>query len=338
MTKKTASKSTSTPAARTPAARAPRASAGASGGPGRPGGGASRGGTPAGAKSGPQRTSASTKKASPKKPAARAATPAKTPAAPTKAPAPMPAKTPPAAAKAAPPAPPKASGPVPARPITPELHAVAADAVHAESARTEETPRGHGAGDVAERILEAGDTASVLTHAEHLTSDKPTTATAAARVLDEVLARKPEMLVPTIDKLVHVVTSGPKRSVQTAAAALPVMARLAPARVARHLPALTERFGQASELGKDGLVATFAALCTASVAYQKRLEPVLELALSTADPKTLQRWTEVVLPSLKGEPHARARAVVEDRLNHIPRPQAQPIASFLGIKLRPAAR
>jgi hypothetical protein len=113
------------------------------------------------------------------------------------------------------------------------------------------------------------------------------------------------------------------------------MARLAPARVARHLPMLTDRFAEASDVGKDGLVSTFAALCTASVAYQKRLEPVLELALSSADPKTLQRWTETVLPSLKGEPHARARAVVEDRLHQIPRLNAQPIATFLGIKLRP---
>ena len=47
--------------------------------------------------------------------------------------------------------------------------------------------------------------------------------------------------------------------------------------------------------------------------------------------------TEIVLPSLKGEPHARARAVVEDRLHSIPRQFAQPIAAFLGIKLRPAA-
>jgi hypothetical protein len=192
-------------------------------------------------------------------------------------------------------------------------------------------------GDLADRIVAAADTGAVMTHAEHLMSDKPTSATAAARVLEELLARKPEMLVPVIDKLVHVVTTGPKRSVQTAAAALPVMARLAPARVARHLPLLTDRFAASSDEGKNGLVSTFAALCTASVAYQKRLEPVLGLALSSADPKTLQRWTEIVLPSLKGEPHARARAVVEDRLHQIPRQLAQPIATFLGIKLRPAA-
>lgn len=201
-----------------------------------------------------------------------------------------------------------------------------------------DSPKSSGAAELAERLVDTNDSAAVGTHAEHLMSDKPTVATASARILEEVLTRKPDMLVPVIDKLVHVVTIGPKRSVQMAAAALPVMARLAPARVARHLPMLTERFAQSSDHGKDGLVSTFAALCTASVAYQKRLEPVLELALSTAEPKTLHRWTEIVLPSLKGEPHAHARAVVEERLNHIPRPLAQPIATFLGIKLRPAAR
>ena len=90
----------------------------------------------------------------------------------------------------------------------------------------------------------------------------------------------------------------------------------------------------ASPAGKDGLVRTFAALCSASVAYQKRLEPVLDLALGQADAKTLVRWTEIVLPALKGEPHARARAVVEGRVGELPRPVAQKLAEFLGIKLR----
>jgi hypothetical protein len=112
------------------------------------------------------------------------------------------------------------------------------------------------------------------------------------------------------------------------------MARLAPARVARHLQLLTDSFSAASPLGKDGLVRTFAALCSASVAYQKRLEPVLDLALGQADPKTLVRWTEIVLPALKGEPHARARSVVEARVADLPRPIAQKLADFLGIKLR----
>ena len=61
-------------------------------------------------------------------------------------------------------------------------------------------------------------------------------------------------------------------------------------------------------------------------------------AADTADPKTILRWAEVVLPSLKGEPHARARAVVEARLPSMARPLAQPIANLLGIKLRPLGR
>jgi hypothetical protein len=329
MTKKTASKTSAKPAARAPRASGSAAAArsAGSGGAGRDG----RASTPpsgaARAKTSVSRTAASKSKSpASKKPAARAiakATPATKPAAPASA-----------RAEAHEDAPATLDTPTP----TP-APAREADALRTDVPRTD-VPRsgGGGAGDLADRIVEASDTSSVASHAEHLMSDKPTSATASARVLEELLARKPEMLVPVIDKMVHVVTTGPKRSVQTAAAALPVMARLAPARVARHLPMLTDRFAQSSEVGKDGLVSTFAALCTASVAYQKRLEPVLELALSSADPKTLQRWTEIVLPSLKGEPHARARAVVEERLNVIPRQLAQPIATFLGIKLRPASR
>lgn len=180
------------------------------------------------------------------------------------------------------------------------------------------------------------DPIAVLQHGENLLSDKPTPVASAAKAIEELATVKPEHLIPIIDRLVSAVISNNKRSIQTAAIALPVMARLAPAKVARHLPQLTEKFAFSSDPGKDGLVSTFAALCTASVAYQKRLEPVLEVALSTADPKTLARWTETILPSLKGEPHARARAVVERRLYEVPRLVAQPIAAFLGIKLRPA--
>ena len=192
--------------------------------------------------------------------------------------------------------------------------------------------------EAADRIIAMVDAAAVVMHADNLNSDKPTTATTSARILDDLLVKKPDLLIAAIDRFAVSVASPNKRTVQTSAAALPVMAKLAPARVARHLPQLTEAFTQTSDVGKDGLVNAFAALCTASVAYQKRLEPVLELALSTADPKTLLRWAEVVLPSLKGEPHARARSVVEARLPSMPRPLAQPIAQLLGIKLRPLGR
>jgi hypothetical protein len=188
----------------------------------------------------------------------------------------------------------------------------------------------------AQRILAENDASAVGALGEALAAERSLAQT--CKVLDDVLAAKPDLLVGLVDRFVALVASPQKRTVQTVAAALPVMARLAPARVARHLQTLTERFPECSEVGKDGLVSTFAALCMASVAYQKRLEPVLELALSSADPKSLQRWAEIILPSLKGEPHARARAVVEGRLPAMPRPLAQPIATFLGIKLRPPAQ
>jgi hypothetical protein len=242
-----------------------------------------------------------------------------------------------AGARATSPRPPAARASTPARPADSKLAAPAPTPAPAPPLVVDEA-KSSATTEAADRIVAGVDAAAVLTHAENLTSDKPSAATASARILDDLLAKKPDLLVSAIDRFAVAVASPNKRTVQTAAAALPVMAKLAPARVARHLPQLTEAFTQTSDVGKDGLVTTFAALCTASVAYQKRLEPVLELALSTADPKTLLRWAEVVLPSLKGEPHARARAVVEGRLPSMARPLAQPIATMLGIKLRPVGR
>jgi hypothetical protein len=146
------------------------------------------------------------------------------------------------------------------------------------------------------------------------------------------------MVVSLVEKFSRGITSKHKRVVQTCADALPVIARIAPARVAKQLDRLKDAFEPTTPVGKDGLVRTFAALCTASVAYQKRLEPSFTEALTWADGKTLAKWTEIVLPALKGEPHARARAVVEQRLGQIPRADAQKIADFLGIKLRPSYR
>ncbi len=205
----------------------------------------------------------------------------------------------------------------------------------AGAAETKPKKKSGGAARAAQKILaEDNPQSQIAEHGETMMEGPRTAATQSARVLSEVLAEKPELVVPLVAKFAKGISSSNKRVVQTSAEALPAIARIAPARVARQLDVLRRSFEGASEIGKDGLVKTFAALCTASVAYQKRLEPVLTLALSGADGKTLLAWSQIVLPALKGEPHARARAVVEGRLNLIPRAYAQQIADFLGIKLR----
>lgn len=186
-----------------------------------------------------------------------------------------------------------------------------------------------------QQILEAPNASAQIAELGSALLDGATPkATTAARVIAELSNVKLESVVPLVDKFAKSITSKNKRVVQTSADALPSVARIAPARVARHLELLRSSFPESSPVGKDGLVRTFAALCTASVAYQKRLEPVLTHALGEADGKVLLRWSQIVLPALKGEPHARARAVVEARLDRIPRAYAQQIADFLGIKLR----
>lgn len=194
---------------------------------------------------------------------------------------------------------------------------------------------GRSAGAVAEAIIASENVNQrIAEQGELMMDERGTTATQAARVVGELQTHKVQLVVPLVDKFAKGITSPHKRVVQTSADALPAVARVAPARVARHLDLLKSSFEPASDVGRDGLVRTFAALCTASVAYQKRLEPVLTLALDSAEGKVLMKWTQTVLPALKGEPHARARAVVEARLYRIPRATAQQIADFLGMKLR----
>jgi hypothetical protein len=163
-------------------------------------------------------------------------------------------------------------------------------------------------------------------------------ATHAARVVEEVVHQNPALAAGQIARLVKLINSREARVVRTCANALPMLAGVAPAKVARHMATLKESYADATDVGKDGIVRTFVILCEASVAYQKRLIDVFEQALTMAEPETLLRWSTMVLPALKGEPHAQAREVVEGRLPEIPRSTAQKIAELVGVRLRPAFR
>lgn len=193
-----------------------------------------------------------------------------------------------------------------------------------------------GGAELAAQIVAGTSELGLQHYARALEHENPHTASQAARVVEEVVALKPELVAPHIERLVRLLTSENPRVVQACATSLPLLTRVAPAKVARHLERLRGGYDGATDVAKDGMVRIFVALCIASVAYQKRVIDVLEGALAQTDPKTLQRWTELVLPALKGEPHAQARAVVEQRLPEIPRPQAEKIAEFLGIRLRPS--
>jgi hypothetical protein len=240
-----------------------------------------------------------------------------------------------AAAKAAKPV--VAAAPPPAKPLpAPEASADTIDGKDGRDAKRDKAPSA--VQTLANELIATGDAQAVLRHANALEDERETTANHSARLMQELAELKPDLLVPLIERFSRLVASKNKRVVATCAAALAPLSRIAPAKVAKQLPLLTQNWELTTEEGKDGLVRTFAGLCTASVAYQKRLEPALARALGEAEPKLLIRWTEIVLPALKGEPHARARAVVEERLPQIPRPQAQKIADFLGIKLRPLPR
>jgi hypothetical protein len=159
----------------------------------------------------------------------------------------------------------------------------------------------------------------------------------ATQVLQELLQHKPELLAPHIEALIGLLGSSRAPAAQCAARCLPVLARVTPAKVAKHLKTMQAALPSGSDTAKDGLVRTFVALCVASVTYQKRLIDSFELALRTASASQLPAWAEHILPALKGEPYAQARTVVEQRLPapELPREVAQRIADFLGVKLRP---
>lgn len=190
-------------------------------------------------------------------------------------------------------------------------------------------------GAIADGIL-AGTAEPGLAHyARSLENAQEGVATLAARVIEEVARRKPDLAAPYVERLARLLTSERARVARACAAVLPEVARVAPAKVAKHAGAFRAAYDGASETARDAMVRTWAALCTASIAYQARLVEGIEHALDGAPPKTLARWAELALPALKGEPYAQARAVVERRLGELPRPVAQKLAERFNIRFRP---
>src|SRR5437763_1650376 len=100
------------------------------------------------------------------------------------------------------------------------------------------TKKRSGGAEAAANIVAGTADLGLAHYARALESDNPSQANQAARVLDEVVALKPELVAPHIERLVRLLTSGNTRVVHTCAAALPVLARIAPAKVARHLERL----------------------------------------------------------------------------------------------------
>src|SRR5262245_29021348 len=87
--------------------------------------------------------------------------------------------------------------------------------------------------------LVAGTADPALDHyVRSLVDPKESTSTLAARVLEELATQKPELLAPHIERLVSALGSERPRVAQCGAHTLPVLARVAPAKVAKHLKTL----------------------------------------------------------------------------------------------------
>lgn len=185
---------------------------------------------------------------------------------------------------------------------------------------------------LAKDLIAREDAEAVAILVKHLDERETAVSVDVAKVLEIVAASSPKLLGPGTDGLASAVRSTNARTATVASTLLALAAPAVPARVAKHLDALLKVFPVGAPAVRDALVRAFAGLCAASVAYQRRLGPVLEEALATCGERDLPRWAEVILPSLKGEPHARARAIVERRMPELPRPGVLRVAKLLGVK------
>lgn len=203
-----------------------------------------------------------------------------------------------------------------------------------ESGEAQDEPPARGAAAIAAAIVAGTGDPGLSHYARALDDSDKAKASLAAHVIETVAKERPGLVTPHTERLIRQLGSRHAPVARACASTLPELARVAPARVAKHAAALRTAWDDAGEMGRDGILRTWVALCGASIAYQPRLVDAIQAALEGADPKALARWALLALPVLKGEPHAQAREVVERRLADLPRPAATKLANGLGIKLR----
>jgi hypothetical protein len=207
-----------------------------------------------------------------------------------------------------------------------------------EPSVTEERPSGRpdSGTDAIARAIVAGTAEPGLGHYVRALDDaQEDVAARAARVIEAVVHERPDLGSPHIERLVRLLASGEGRVARACATVLPEIARVAPAKVAKHIGGFQAGYDAASETAREAMLRTWAVLCGASIAYQARLAGGIEHALAGAAVKDLARWAELALPVLKGEPYAQVRAVVERRLGELPRAAAQKLAERFHIRFRP---
>lgn len=204
--------------------------------------------------------------------------------------------------------------------------------MRAASEKTDQAPRGP-ANELADGLIagtERRDLRQLVSALDKGGSD----AGVIADALRDVAEREPKLLGPVIGRLARQ-TRHPDPVVAAACGAiLAELCKTSPAKVAKQIDTLTDALSDAGPAARDGIVHTFIALCAASVVYQRRLGGTLSQALAGADMQQLSSWAQLMLPTLKGEPYANAREIVEQRLSDLPRTEGQALCATIGVSYR----
>lgn len=156
----------------------------------------------------------------------------------------------------------------------------------------------------------------------------------AAETLRRLADIDPRRMGAVVNRIVpHLALAHPE-VVTIAGETLVVLTREVPAKVAKHSDAMLALWPTATPQGRAVMVRILTGLCEASVVYQRRLGPHLERALAEADLEALVEWAAALLPVLKGEPYANARAIAEQRLADLPRDEGRAACATIGISYR----
>lgn len=156
----------------------------------------------------------------------------------------------------------------------------------------------------------------------------------AAKTLHELSLLDPRRPGAVVSRIARHLDLEDEEVVAPCAQVLATVTRVAPAKVAKHSDLLVHTWAAAQPVGREGIVQALVGLCEASVVYQRRLGPHLEQVLLDADLEQLVRWSKALLPTLKGEPYANARTIVESRLSELPREEGRAACATAGVSYR----
>ncbi|MCL1830127.1 MAG: hypothetical protein FWG21_01715 [Oscillospiraceae bacterium] len=183
--------------------------------------------------------------------------------------------------------------------------------------------------EVAVRLCEEMNHDCIKEIVDGLSSLQSDIASDCIKILYEVGARKPELLVLYVDSFIEALSSKNNRMVWGAMKALATITDLDPEGIFSRFDEIYDAFLTGSVITVDNAVTVFAKLCSMDEKYKKRVEPLLLKHLSESRIKNMPQHIERMVVCLNKVNIKRVEEIFESRKDELSASQIKRIQKTL---------